>query len=166
MKWQNALVLSSLLILITYWLSPTKLAYTFDKSLEHKWWIEVFVYREPRQGDYILFTPPVINKYTKGKLLVKRIVCSEGQRIQSVGLDYYCDGRYLGRARTEDSKGNPVEPYRVDKVIQKGEYFVMGSNEKSYDSRYMGLIARHNIKKLMIPLARYPRLEFLLKETK
>ncbi|MFN3263481.1 MAG: signal peptidase I [Aquificaceae bacterium] len=157
MKW---LIILSLISIIAYWASPIKIAYTFDTSMPYHWWLEVLPYREPKVGDIVLIEPPQ-DRYTRGKLLVKRIVCAEGDHIQTKGLDYYCNGSFLGRARTTDSKGNPVNPVVLNQRIGKGYYFVMGDNERSYDSRYFGLVERERIKKLMFPLAKEPNLDFL-----
>lgn len=154
------LIILSVLSVIIYWVSPIKLAYTFDNSMPYHWWIEVYPFREPKVGDVVLIEPPE-DEYTKGKLLVKRIVCGEGEYIATNGLEYYCNGRYLGKARTTDSKGRPVKHVFLNQYIEKGYYFVMGENERSYDSRYLGLIERVRIKKLMYPLAKGPTLDFL-----
>lgn len=158
MRW---LIILGVISIVGYWVSPTRLAYTFDTSLPYKWWIEVDRWRSPRVGDYVLIDPPVKNEYTRNKVLVKKVVCKEGDYIRTVGLDYYCNNVYLGRARTTDSKGKPVEPVLLNQVIGKGYYFVMGETERSYDSRYMGLIPEANIKKFMYPLSRRPNLDFL-----
>lgn len=159
MRW---LIILSVLSVIAYWVSPIKLVYTFDNSMPYHWWIEVYPFREPRVGDVVLIEPPE-DEYTRGKLLVKRIVCGEGDYISTNGLEYYCNGKYLGKARTTDSKGRPVKHAFLNQYIGKGYYFVMGENERSYDSRYFGLIERERIKKLMYPLAKEPSFEFLLR---
>lgn len=161
MRWFLLLTGVSFALIVGYWISPVRIAYTFDQSLPYKWWIELDLWREPKQGDYVLFEPPVRDEYTQNKLLVKRIVCGEGQYIRTVGKDFYCNDVYLGRARETDSKGRPVKHVQLNQVINRGYYFVMGTTEKSYDSRYMGLIPRQNIRKLMIPLSKSPDIDFL-----
>lgn len=149
------------LSLLLWWTSPIKLAYTFDKSISYKWWIEVKGFKTIQKGDYVSFKPPVENEYTKGKVLVKKVACNEGEYLYVKGLDYYCNGVYLGRARTTDSKGRPVSPFVFNGEIPKGYLFVMGENERSYDSRYMGLIPKSNIQAKLIPIAKSPSLDWV-----
>jgi len=98
--------------------------------------------QEAQVGDYVVF--PHRTERVKGCesscLLIKRVVCGPGSLLEVRGLDYFCDGRYLGRARLRDSSGRPVEPFVWSGVIPSGKLFVMGSHEKSYDSRYFGFV--------------------------
>ncbi len=157
MKW---LIISGLISVLGYWISPVKIVYSFDTSMPYHWWLEVSLWRKPKVGDVVLIEPPQ-DEYTRGKLLVKRIVCGEGGYIKTEGLDYYCNGRYLGRARTEDSRGRPVRPVVLNQRIGRGYYFVMGESEKSYDSRYFGLVEEWRIKKFMYPVSKGPSLDFI-----
>lgn len=153
------------LSLALFWLSPVKVVYTMDFSLPYKWWLYSEIYSDIQKGDYVEFRPPVINEYTKGKLLVKRVVCMPKETLRVIGLDYYCGDAYLGRARTQDSKGRPVVPFRYEGEIPDGCYFVMGEVEKSYDSRYMGFVCSKYIRAKLFPIASAPNLDrFLLEE--
>lgn len=158
--WLGAVFLLVVSVL-AYRVSPVRIAYSMDYSLPYKWWLEVESFRDPKAGDYVLIKPPVENEYTKGKLLVKKVVCSEGDHIRTEGLDFYCNGNYLGRARTADSKGRPVKPVELNQYIGRGYYFVMGEHERSYDSRYFGLVPRENVLKLEYPLSTFPDLDFI-----
>lgn len=148
-------------LLLLYWVSPIRPAYTFDVSLPYKWWMEIRWFGYVKKGDYVSFKPPIENHYTKNKVLVKEVACDEGEYLYVRGLDYYCQGQYLGRARETDSQGNPVSPFIWNDRIPKGYFFALGENERSYDSRYMGLIPKENVIALMIPLAKSPDLDFI-----
>lgn len=157
MKW---LIILGLISVLAYWVSPVRVVYTFDRSMPYKWWLEVDRWRKPQVGDIVLIEPPQ-DEYTKGKKLVKRIACGEGDYIRTEGLDYYCNGRYLGKARTTDSRGKPVRPVVLNQRIGKGHYFVMGEGERSYDSRYFGLVEEGRVLKFMYPLSTFPDLDFI-----
>ncbi|NAZ24103.1 MAG: signal peptidase I [Thermocrinis sp.] len=155
-KWVFASVIFGLLF---FWLSPVKVVYTMDYSLPYKWWLWSEIFFKIQKGDYVEFAPPVENEYTKGKILVKRVVCMPKETLKTVGLNYYCNGVYLGRARTQDSKGRPVSLFKYEGEIPNGCYFVMGEAEKSYDSRYFGFVCNKHIRAKLFPLAEGPNLD-------
>ena len=161
-RWVFAL---AFLWLLFFWLSPVKVVYTMDFSLPYKWWLWSEIFFKVQKGDYVEFVPPVENEYTKGKILVKRVVCMPKETLSAVGFDYYCGGEYLGMARTQDSKGRAVIPFKYEGEIPNGCYFVMGLVEKSYDSRYFGFVCNKHIRAKLFPLAEGPNLdEFFLLE--
>lgn len=98
--------------------------------------------QEVRVGDYVVFPHRTwrVRGCEDGCLLIKRVVCGPGSLLETRGLDYFCDGRFLGRARRTDSRGRPVEPFSWSGVVPSGKLFVMGSHERSYDSRYFGFV--------------------------
>jgi conjugal transfer pilin signal peptidase TrbI len=157
-KWLFVLAFLGLLF---FWLSPVKVVYTMDVSLPYKWWLWSEIFFKIQKGDYVEFVPPVENEYTKGKILVKRVVCMPKETLRAVGLDYYCGGEYLGRARTQDSKGRAVAVFKHEGEIPNGCYFVMGFVEKSYDSRYFGFVCGRHIRAKLFPLAKGPNLDKL-----
>lgn len=158
MRYAKFLIVPVVAVLF-YWFSPVKVVYTMDSSLAYKWWLWIEIPFTPKRGDYVEFVPPVENQYTRGKILVKRVACVEGENLTVYGLDFYCNGQYLGKARTQDSKGRPVEAFYWSGEIPRGCYFVMGESERSYDSRYMGFVCRRHIRAKLYPLFRGPNLD-------
>lgn len=110
--------------------------------------------RPVRVGDYVVF--PMRTRYvercTDGCLLLKRVVCGPGSVLEVRGRDFYCDGRYLGRAKERSRKGEPVEPFRYSGIIPGGKFFVMGSHEDSFDSRYFGFVDASSVVARAVPL--------------
>ncbi|HDX6268370.1 TPA: S26 family signal peptidase, partial [Campylobacter fetus subsp. venerealis] len=45
-----------------------------------------------------------------------------------------------------DTKGNPLKNANINTNLQQNEIFVMGDHEKSFDSRYFGIINTNDIK--------------------
>ncbi len=103
--------------------------------------------QEVRVGDYVVFPHKTerVKKCENGCFLIKKVVCSSGSILEVRGLEYYCDGHFLGKARLSDSEGNPIKPFVWSGVIPPGKFFVMGDHERSYDSRYFGFVELSNI---------------------
>ena len=88
---------------------------------------------------------PHCDRFTGGKreYLLKRIGCIAGQTLTvSAAKDYFCDGRYLGRAKDRALTGEPVKNFVWGGVVPPGKFFAVGDNVNSYDSRYFGFVDR------------------------
>lgn len=133
-----------------YEMLPIRIEIALDKSLPYTF----FLSREFREGDrFIEFAPPVKNEYTAGvKHLIKAIACSGGSTLHTRGLEYYCDGKYLGKAKTTDKHGKEIDHFVYNGVIPQEAFFVMGTHERSYDSRYFGFIWKEDIERGIEPL--------------
>jgi len=110
----------------------------------------------PEKGDYVVVATPKEDKFAKGKVITKQVVCSEGDELKITGLHYYCCSRedsglkkcvYLGRAKLRSRKGESVKPFNpcgthhcVVKV-PPGKFFVVNHHPDSYDSRYYGFVS-------------------------
>ena len=96
---------------------------------------------------YIAFTadkrfPPYVKE---GDVIFKRIVGRKNDELKTDGRDFYLNGEYLGTARETDSKGKSIKHFSYSGKIPSVSYFVMGTHELSYDSRYYGFITRDQI---------------------
>ncbi len=78
--------------------------------------------------------------------IVKRVGCLPGQHLRNAGRNFYCNDRLLGQAL----KGK--NHYIFNGTIPEGRYFIIGDSEKSYDSRYFGLIEEEKIDAVLIPI--------------
>lgn len=93
------------------------------------------------KNELIYFLFPIDTPYfPKDSKFAKYVRCESGEVLKVDGLKYYCNDELLGVARTSDSKGNPIKPFVYNGVIPQGKYFVMGTHEKSFDSRYWGFL--------------------------
>lgn len=89
---------------------PQKALVTTTASVPYRiWWkAEMPPVEQIEKGQYLAFNR--VHPWTDKKsetLMVKRISCAPGQKLEIKGLNYYCDGRWLGEALVEDSKGSP-----------------------------------------------------------
>jgi type IV secretory pathway protease TraF len=140
---------------IVLWL-PSHLCVTTTDSLRSR----VFFLRdrgvagEIGRGDYVRFERVHPWSGSSGLVsLLKEVGCGPGDRlrIDAVG-DVDCDDDYLGRALSEDSKGNPLPLFRFDGVIPEGKLFVVGHHPRSWDSRYFGFVDVEEVLNRAYPL--------------
>jgi len=78
-------------------------------------------------------------------LIVKRVGCAPGSRLETKGKDFYCDGSFIGTAEREDFKS-------FNQKLAPDQVFLIGDNKRSYDSRYFGLVNTNAIDAKLIPL--------------
>src|SRR5581483_5744828 len=123
-------------------------------------------YRQPRDGDIIVFRYPM----DISENFVKRVIGAPGDRIRIVNKIVYRNGKKLDEPYAYH-KTDYIEPYRDnfpgdpattlgdrarnmlqyhvvngEVVVPPGSYFVMGDNrDASLDSRYWGFVPRDNI---------------------
>lgn len=100
-----------------------------------------YQFSDPQAGDIVVFPDPQV----PSRILVKRVVATEGQTVDFSGGVLYIDGiaqteSYArGESRPLKTAGNVTLSYPY--TIPQGEVWVMGDNrENSSDSRYFGPI--------------------------
>jgi signal peptidase I/conjugal transfer pilin signal peptidase TrbI len=104
-------------------------------------------------GDYV--TLNVVYPYGEipEEMTVTKVVrCMEGQHLKVNNLKFYCDGKYLGKAREETMSGKETTIFSYDGLIPEGKIFLMGPHEYSFDSRYFGLVEVSTLKLLLKPI--------------
>jgi type IV secretory pathway protease TraF len=130
------------------WNIPSRFAYTLTQSVDY--WLFFIVERQPAQvekGDYVLidFDTSIYPDKSLPPRAIKRVACRGGQFLENRGNEYFCAGQYLGRAKDYTMNGTPTNKFIFSGAIPKGHVFVIGSHPDSYDSRYFGLIAPHQV---------------------
>lgn len=132
---------------------PKRIDITSDHSLEQSVWITEVPFDE-QTHQYALFKPTVKNKYTKNvHYFMKKIGCRGGQYlIANDDRSFYCDNKFIGKAKESDVDGNKVDYFHYSGVIPKEQFFVIGTHPRSYDSRYYGFISKNQILRGASPL--------------
>lgn len=103
--------------------------------------------RSPEYMDIVTFVDPEV----PSRILIKRVIATEGQKVDLIDGEVYIDGEKLDEPYTEGKPSYPlttaygtsiVYPY----TIPEGEIWVMGDNRtNSQDSRYFGAIPTSSI---------------------
>lgn len=83
--------------------------------------------------------------FSKFSNFAKYVRCESGDMLNVKGLEYFCNDKLIGVAKTKDKDGKAVEHFVFNGVIPQGKYFVMGTHERSYDSRYWGFVDKNLI---------------------
>ena len=119
---------------------------TVSESVDHRifWKTEAI----PGPGDYATFKLSHELAGREPVLISKRLMCWEGQTISQQGLEFFCDGKPLGRAKTETLKGEPLPLFSFSGVIPSGKAWAYGSHPDSFDSRYWGFVDTAKTKRL------------------
>ena len=145
-----ALVLAGLFIAGANWV-PNHLNLTVSPSLSQRvFWLTEFQPEKAWRGQCILFERQLPGAPTTQ--VTKMMSCLPGDTLTVKGLEYFCNGASLGVALEKSTSGKTLDRFQFNGQIPEGNYFVMGHNPKSYDSRYFGFIQKEEIKHEAIPL--------------
>ena len=124
-----------------------------DVSLEYNIWINAGSRDSYNKYDYVRFKYNKPDKYISGKWLIKQITCSSGDTLLlHQGNIITCNGKVISKTLNKARNGDSLQPLSFTGVIPEGYYFIQGTHERSYDSRYFGLIHVSEISKKVIPL--------------
>ena len=154
-----ALVLLSGL-LVGAWL-PERLIVATSDSLDHRVFFKVPVDTNKIElGDYLLFKLDDAHEATfirKGlgdnDVLIKKVGCVPGETLtKDAEKTFYCHQTKLGTALLKDNQGNKLPVFMFTGPIPEDCYYMMGTNPRSFDSRYFGLIHGNDFIHKAIPL--------------
>jgi len=116
------------------------------------------------KGDYIAFMPPPKALEGRGEALknefrvpglsafAKQVIAVEGDQITikngrlSINQSYVADLTLLGRLHAQQNA------YDRNEVVPQNQLFVMGTEERSYDSRYWGYVDRSAVVAKITPI--------------
>jgi len=120
-----------------------------------------------RPGELVEFrTRDLHPYYPAGTLFTKTVAAVPGDRLVRLGRDFYVNGRYVATAQERDSQGRPASLFTPPLIpvsistgpawnglcretltgrVPDGALFVLGTHERSFDSRYWGLVSSDEI---------------------
>lgn len=95
----------------------------------------------PMKGDYVdvdVFHAGIDGE--RAVRLTKRIACVAGEVLRYENGRHYCGENYLGVVLKRTTDGIPLKAFEFSGVIPEGKVFLTGDHERSFDSRYLGLV--------------------------
>ncbi|WP_436658757.1 signal peptidase I [Acinetobacter sp. P1(2025)] len=107
-------------------------------------------YDQLQRGQYIMFhTDKMEPHISRNVSIIKKVIGKQGDHVQVVGMDVLVNGKKYGQIHAEALvKLHKTEAeIQQDYIIPQNALFVMGSYERSYDSRYWGYLPiKQNVK--------------------
>lgn len=95
---------------------------------------------KPTRGDYVTFELEN-SKLPNGKAyLTKRLACMPGDYLDSREGAFFCNDHLVATALKRDGYNRLLTWYKFKGIIPGNRVFVVGDDERSYDSRYWGFI--------------------------
>jgi len=128
---------------------PQRIIIATSDSLDHRIFFKVPVdTARIKHGDFLLFqlqqgghTPFIRKGLKENNVLIKEVGCIPADTLtRDTDGVFFCNQTRLGKALTKDSKGNVLPVFNFNGPVPQASYFMIGTNPRSFDSRYFGLI--------------------------
>ena len=147
-------------LLVGGWL-PGRLAVSTSPSLQHRIFFLSQVKTENiNNGDYLVIqhtdgSSPFVRKGIKpdNNRLIKQVGCAPGMRLRrDMDRQFFCEDKLIGKALIKDSKGHLLPEFHFGGIVPDNSFFVVGSNPRSFDSKYFGFVHADDILYKALPL--------------
>lgn len=145
-------------LLVGAWL-PARIIVSTSHSLQHRVFFLVPVHiNKIKPGDYLVFRHDDATFVNRGlnpenDRLIKKVGCSPGQ-ILTADTDrlFSCNKKELGKALDKDSQGRALPQFEFSGLVPESNFFMIGSDPRSFDSRYFGFVHADDILYKALPL--------------
>lgn len=135
-----------------------RIAVVTSESIDHRVFFLSKQAGHISKGDYLVFNKEGAHAFMQKSLkvhdrLLKKVGCVPGDEITvDEKLNYSCNNNPIGQALTADSKGRALNPIIFNGVVPKGNYFMVGTHPRSFDSKYYGFINEHDFLYKALPI--------------
>lgn len=156
---KTAVIVCLAALLVGLWL-PERLIVSTSPSLDKRVFFKTPVrINKVQTGDYLVFkagavdTSHIEEGHKDGALIVKKVGCRPGQNL--VGTEegqFTCDEASLGTALEKDGKGQDMPLFTYTGTVPEESFFMVGTNPRSYDSKYFGFVNAKEILFKALPL--------------
>ena len=139
------------------WL-PERIIVSTSPSLDNRIFFLTKTKAAIKNGDYLVFKHRDTSFVRKGidqdnDRLLKKVGCSSGEMLLvNTKKTFFCGSRKLGTALEVDSKGRSLPFFEFTGVVPENSYFMVGTNPRSFDSRYFGFIHADEILYKALPI--------------
>ncbi|UTH74235.1 signal peptidase I [Chromobacterium sp. IIBBL 290-4] len=143
---------------LVYWNDGRyRIGIDFQKNVHCLPWTVFFMERKPaawlpERGDLVQYRNPRLDRGFAAFTMSKLVMGVAGDRVQIKGGRVYLNGRYVGGLNLSQALGKKPQDYARAFTLREGEYFLMGSQPYSYDSRYWGPIRHEEIIGRVLPI--------------
>jgi len=145
-------------LLVGAWL-PARIIVSTSHSLQHRVFFLVPVHiNKIKPGDYLVFSHEDTTFVNRGlnpenDRLIKRVGCSPGQVLtRNADSLFFCNKKVLGKALDQDSRGRTLPQFEFSGPVPEDNFFMIGSDPRSFDSRYFGFVHADDILYKALPL--------------
>ena len=144
-------------ILAGSWL-PGRITVATSGSLDHRVFFLLPAPAKVELGDYLVFRHQGLSQMQQGlrgdhDQMIKKVGCLPGDQLTiNEANHFFCNGRSLGQALETDSKGRPLPIFSFNGPVPADKMFMVGTNPRSYDSKYYGFIDVHEVSHQALPL--------------
>ena len=147
-------------LLVGLWL-PARIIISTSPSLTHRIFFLVPAEREKiYSGDYLVFKAKEgeisfirqgLNE--KNDMLIKRVGCAPGELLtRNKNRAWLCERKNLGISLETDSQGRTLPQFQFAGIVPQDNYFMVGDDPRSFDSRYFGFIHGDDVLYQALPL--------------
>ena len=85
--------------------------------------------------------------------LIKKVGCAPGEELtRDDQRQFFCQGILIGQALEADSLKRPLPQFQFSGIVPEKNFFMIGTNPRSYDSRYFGFVDADKILHKALPL--------------
>jgi type IV secretory pathway protease TraF len=161
-RWEKTVAMVFLAALLLGSFLPGRLIVAISDSLDHRLFFLTAINRDTiKNGDYVVFqgNKEEVEKHAKHMLnkdiarLIKKVGCAPGEMLtRDAQGQFFCQGAFLGQALKSDSLKRPLPQFLFSGIVPGKNFFMIGTNLRSYDSKYFGFVDADKIIHKALPL--------------
>ena len=161
-RWEKTVAMVFLAALLLGSFLPGRLIVAISDSLDHRLFFLTAINRDTiKNGDYVVFqgNKEDVEKHAKRMLnknldrLIKKVGCAPGEMLtRDAQRQFFCQGIFIGKALEADSLKRPLPQFLFSGMVPEKNFFMIGTNPRSYDSKYFGFVDADKILHKALPL--------------
>ncbi|MBU3943314.1 MAG: S26 family signal peptidase [Proteobacteria bacterium] len=161
-RWEKTVAMVVLAALLLGSFLPGRLIVAISDSLDHRLFFMTGFNRDKiKNGDYLVFqgNKEDVEKHAKPMLnkdldrLIKKVGCAPGEMLtRDTQGQFFCQGVFIGKALKADSLKRPLTQFQFSGIVPEKTFFMIGTNPRSYDSKYFGFVDADKILHKALPL--------------
>ncbi|MBU0665276.1 MAG: S26 family signal peptidase [Proteobacteria bacterium] len=161
-RWEKTVAMVFLAALLLGSFLPGRLIVAISDSLDYRLFFLTAINRDKiKNGDYLVFQGDKneVEKHAKPMLnkdldrLIKKVGCAPGEVLtHDAQGQFFCQGVFIGKALEADSLKRPLPKFQFSGHVPEGSFFMIGTNPRSYDSKYFGFVDANQILHKALPL--------------